>query len=64
MLVAVDLRVANLNLVLGSIGKHLLQGWVRFQPVHKGYRILRLTGEDQKRYRKEDKKLFHRLLER
>ena len=45
MLVPVDLRVANLNLVLGSIGKHLLQGWVRFQPVYKGYWRLRITGD-------------------
>lgn len=64
MLVAVDLRVKDLNLVLGSIRKHLLQGWVGFQSVYKKNLRVGLTGEDQKRSRKDGKKILHGLLER
>ena len=64
MFVAVDLRVKDLNLVLCSIGKYLLQGWVRFQSLLKKNLRVGLTGEDQKSSCEDGKKILHGLLER
>ena len=64
MLISIDLRVEYLNLVLGSICKYLLQGWVCFQSLHKKNLRVGLTGEDQKRRCEDGKKLLHGLLER
>ena len=48
MLVAINLRVQDLNLVLGSIRKHLLQGWVLFQALLKKDLGLRGTARKNK----------------
>jgi len=60
MLVAVDLRIQYLNLVLGGIGKHLLQSWVIFQSLLKGYRRIKITSKKDESNKKGKQVIFHR----